>query len=167
MSEPRAPIPEIRTTSGSAPAPAAGLPAGVAHLLIEISQRQVAVPLGSLVEVVDVPAVSELPLAPDWLSGATNLRGRVVPVVNLGRLLGWETGTPGQRALVLRDGRFGLAMPVEVIQSVRWLELDEPSDAHAMVTHEIVLDSRTTWVLNAEAVLTRVRRGAQAVTVGR
>ncbi len=38
-------------------------------------------------EVVDTPTLSRLPNAPAWITGVMNLRGRVVPVVDLRRVL--------------------------------------------------------------------------------
>ncbi len=39
-------------------------------------------------EVVDTPAVSQMPNAPDWIFGMMNLRGRIVPVVDLKKKFG-------------------------------------------------------------------------------
>ena len=39
-------------------------------------------------EVVDSPVYCRLPGAPDWLLGMTNIRGDIVPMVDLARLLG-------------------------------------------------------------------------------
>jgi purine-binding chemotaxis protein CheW len=45
-------------------------------------------------EIVDAPPVSQLPNAPDWIAGLMNLRGRIVPVVDLKRK--FDLGDGGQ-----------------------------------------------------------------------
>jgi chemotaxis signal transduction protein len=150
-------------------------PAGVAYVLAELGGRAVAVPMASLLEVADLAEIAPAPLAPRWLLGVTNLRGVVVPVVDLAALLGWETGAPGRRALVLRDGRFRLALPVHGVHSVRWLDLapaeetqaEAETPGEAAVSREVTIDGRPVWVVDAEAVLARVRQGEGTGAAGR
>lgn len=144
------------------------LPGGIAHVLVEVSSRQVALPLTAMVEVVDLPELAMLPMAPGWLSGVSNLRGRIIPVVDLSRLLEWPMAAYSRRALVLRDGSFRLALPVETVHSVRWLDIEDVASApSALVRQELEIDGRSAWVINSEAVLARVRRGESAVMAGR
>ncbi len=44
-------------------------------------------------EIVDAPALNQLPNAPAWLPGLMNLRGQVVPVVDLKEKFGLDAGT--------------------------------------------------------------------------
>ena len=144
----------------------ADLPVGVPHILVELSGRSVALPLAAMVEFVDLPELAAVPLAPDWLSGVANLRGVIIPVIDLSRLLDWPAANPSRRALVLRDGRFRLAVPVETVREVHWLE-QEQTTTTTPIRGEMEIDGRPTWVLNPEAILARVRRGDQAVLAGR
>lgn len=150
-------------------------PTGTPHVLARLGQRLVAAPMAALLEVADLGEVTPVPLAPSWLLGITNLRGVVVPVVKLGELLGWEDGGLGRRTLVLRDGRFRLALPVHEVQSVRWLE---PATAtvvtgeQAMMTERAIVRAETVneqpvWIIDAEALLARVRQGDRVVVAGR
>jgi purine-binding chemotaxis protein CheW len=149
-------------------------PSGVAYVLAELAGRSAAVPMAALLEVADLAEVAPAPLAPRWLLGVTNLRGVVVPVVDLAALLGWEAGAPGRRALVLRDGRFRLALPVQSVHSVRWLDLEpveetatEAAPVDGADAREVTIDGRPVWVVDAEAVLARVRQGDGAGAAGR
>ena len=135
---------------------------GIPHVVVTLGGRRLAVPMAALAAVADLGEVTTLPLTPAWLLGVSNLRGSVVPVVDLATLLGWPPGRSGQRALVLRDGRFALAAPIDAVHAVRWLEL--PSAAAppaALVRHEVTIDEWQTYVVSAEAVLARVRQGEQ------
>lgn len=46
-------------------------------------------------EIVDEPPLSQMPNAPEWIPGLMNLRGRILPVVDLKKKFGLEGG-PGQ-----------------------------------------------------------------------
>jgi chemotaxis signal transduction protein len=146
---------------GDPAAEGAAAPAGVAHVLVEIGQRRVAVLLEALLEVADLNEVTPLPLAPGWLWGVTNMRGVAVPVVDLATLLGWEGARSGHRALVLRDGRFAMAVPVSTVHAVRWFDLEpvDESATTAIVTHDITVDDQPTSVVSAHTLLAHVRRG--------
>lgn len=57
-----------------------------------LGQSELALSVTSLQEVVNFPEkISTVPLAPVYLAGLFNLRGVVVPIVDVGRLLGVET----------------------------------------------------------------------------
>ena len=53
-----------------------------------LGKRSYALALPVVEKVLRMVAPSELPAAPSWVLGAVNLRGEVVPVVDLGRRLG-------------------------------------------------------------------------------
>ena len=151
-------------------------PAGTAHVMADLGPRRIAVPLAALLEVTDLEEIAPAPLAPRWLLGVTNLRGVVVPVVELATLLGWEAETTGRRALVLRDARFRLALPVNAVHAVRWLEpgpvMDEAPLGAAMagepaIARQAPVDDRPVWIVDAEAVLARVRQGEPVGVAGR
>lgn len=58
----------------------------------QLGRSELALSIFSLQEVVNYPEkVTKVPLAPDYLVGLFNLRGRVTPIVDMGSLLGIET----------------------------------------------------------------------------
>jgi len=66
-----------------------------------------AVPIGTVKEIVKVPEITSVPDTPDFLNGIMNLRGRLVPVIDLSKRLGmaYEGKKKSRRVLVLElDG---------------------------------------------------------------
>jgi chemotaxis-related protein WspB len=59
-------------------------------LLFRVADQRYAVDASRVREVVPRVPVRALPHAPEWLAGLFDYRGRVVPAVDLGRLLGRE-----------------------------------------------------------------------------
>ncbi|WP_413295385.1 chemotaxis protein CheW [Bdellovibrio sp. HCB185ZH] len=73
----------------------------------KLGSTELAISVVSLQEVVNVPeAISPVPLAPSYLKGIFNLRGTVIPVVDMGILLdlSHSEGAAGKIAVVVADG---------------------------------------------------------------
>ncbi|RME65458.1 MAG: chemotaxis protein CheW [Nitrospirae bacterium] len=54
--------------------------------VFRVSGMDFSIPIGSLVEVVEIEDVFFLPLAPEYIAGMIHYRGRAVPLVDLGVL---------------------------------------------------------------------------------
>ena len=67
-------------------------------LVFEVGGRRYGLAAFEVVELVRVVAVVRLPKAPEWIEGVVNLRGRVVPVIDLRARLGLPA-----RAIELSD----------------------------------------------------------------
>lgn len=57
-------------------------------LTVQVGDERFALPASDVAEVIRPPAVTRVPLGPPSLLGVANLRGAVMPVVSLHRLLG-------------------------------------------------------------------------------
>ncbi|MBJ6127018.1 chemotaxis protein CheW [Microvirga splendida] len=69
-------------------------------LTVQVGDERFALPASDVAEVIRPQAVTRVPLGPSSLLGVTNLRGAVMPVVSLHRLLGSE-GSPSSNARVV------------------------------------------------------------------
>jgi len=102
-----------------------------------------AVPLAPVQEIIRMPPVAHLPLAPDALEGLANLRGRVLPIINLRRLFGSEVRAHDDttRALVIQIGQ-PLAFVVDRVASVISVDRNEieSTDAIQSVVNARFLD---------------------------
>lgn len=90
-------------------------------LAFRVEEQSFALDAGIVQEVVRMLPVARVPHAPDSLMGLVNLRGTVVPVLSMGRLLG-RLGANPQRIIVVEAGEtLGLA----VDEADQLLNLDE------------------------------------------
>lgn len=83
-------------------------------MLLRVAGEQYALPTDRVRQVVVAPAVTPIPAAPPAVLGVFNLRGEIVPLVDLCRLLGLP-GDAGPRApfavvVDTPDGRAGLTL---------------------------------------------------------
>ncbi|MEY8876570.1 MAG: chemotaxis protein CheW [Leptothrix sp. (in: b-proteobacteria)] len=95
-----------------------------------VAGEMFAVPMAPVQEIIRVPAVAHLPLAPRTLDGLANLRGRVLPIINLRRLFGCDErdNDDATRALVINLGQ-PLGFVVDRVASVVTIEAGEMESA--------------------------------------
>jgi purine-binding chemotaxis protein CheW len=78
-------------------------------------------------EVIRMPEITRLPDVPRYVRGLINLRGDVVPVIDLRERLGQEsvTTTPSTRVIVVEVGDGAVGMVVDSVSQVTRLRADE------------------------------------------
>lgn len=89
-------------------------------MVVRLGVTRVALPIEVVGEVLPIPEMSPVPMAPEWVAGIVSVRGEVVPVIDTarrllarsanseGRLVLISTGTADERAGLLVDGVVGL-----------------------------------------------------------
>lgn len=63
----------------------------------KIGRETFGLPIGSVREIVRVPEVTSVPNAPDFIEGVINLRGRIIPVVDLRKRFGEAVGPANKK----------------------------------------------------------------------
>jgi len=104
-----------------------------------VGNEMFAVPMAPVQEIIRVPEVARLPLAPPALDGLANLRGRVLPIVNLRRLFNTDDRAhdDATRALVINLGQ-PLGFVVDRVASV--LSVD-PGELEAVTQVQSVVQA--------------------------
>lgn len=91
------------------------------HLVVfRLGREEYAVPIASVREVVRVSDISRVPHAPEHIRGVMNLRGRILPVVEIRRRLGLEPIelTPTSRVVVADIERRVVGLLVDAVGQV-------------------------------------------------
>lgn len=88
-------------------APPQAAAAALQFVTFAVADELFAVPMGPVQEIIRVPEVAHLPLAPPSLLGLANLRGRVLPIVSLRQLLNCppRAADDATRAVVVHLGQ--------------------------------------------------------------
>ncbi|MDX9714386.1 MAG: protein phosphatase CheZ [Dissulfurispiraceae bacterium] len=94
-----------------------------------MNANEYSIPILKVQEIVNVPAVTKLPQAPHYIEGITNLRGRIIPVVNLKKLVGLP-GEGGDKVIVISSGKITFGILIDSITGVVSIEdsLIEPAE---------------------------------------
>ena len=95
-------------------------------VVFNIGKEFYGVPIEAVSEIVRVPDVTAVPDAPDFFEGVINLRGRIVPVVDLrARLrLPREERTRSSRVLITENGGRVIGLMVDAVSEVRKLPVE-------------------------------------------
>jgi len=103
------------------------------YVTFAVAGEMFAVPIAPVQEIIRMPDVACLPLAPSALDGLANLRGRVLPIVNLRRLFGSapRANDDATRVLVIHIGQ-PLGFVVDRVASVVTIEPGEIESADAI-----------------------------------
>jgi purine-binding chemotaxis protein CheW len=76
----------------------------MAALRVTVRGERYALPLDSITAVYDRTPIIPVPCTPPFVAGIANIRGHIIPVLDLAALLGIADGnTPGAAALVLAE----------------------------------------------------------------
>src|SRR5262245_49501596 len=129
----------------------------------ELRGQELALPIGDVRETLPIQPVTRVFLTPPSLAGVFSLRGEIVPVIDLGVLLGLPRTEVGDESkIVVVEHQAGTAgIIVDRLRDLRTLDaaLDAPPaniapDVAALLRGVAATASGTVRVLDARAVLT-------------
>lgn len=125
--------PDGEPARADAGSPASDGSADRQFVTFSVAGEMFAVPMDPVQEIIRLPEVAQLPLAPHALEGLANLRGRVLPIINLRTLFGAERreADDATRALVINLGQ-ALGFIVDHVASVVNVEPSQIQAADAI-----------------------------------
>ncbi len=136
--------------------------AGTSLLLVRLGGEYFALPIGDVLEVLDTPTITSLPLLPAGVIGQCAIRERLITVLDGAALLGVPRGTGGGTLLVLEaEGtRFGMLVDdVEDLVRVdpeRWRSVPQTGAATTGLAGVLDLDGRLAGVVEMAGIRAQV-----------
>ena len=145
------------------------------YVTLSLGESVYAVPVAAVREIVRLPAVTRLPRAPECVEGLANLRGEVLPVLDLRTRLGLPRSAEEGRKVVILDFD-GLGVGIVVDRTSQVLRVEEHQIEHQPLgedasellagvirAHEaIFMLLETRALLTGVATLERRDRGGEA-----
>jgi purine-binding chemotaxis protein CheW len=139
----------------------------VQYLTFALGKDTFAVDIAPIREIIEYPGLTEIPMTPDFLRGVINLRGAVVPVIDLSVRFGRGETAIGRRTCVviieiaIEDGHHALGILVDGVNEVLEVEAGqiEPRPEFGMgmradfVNGMIRIDGRFIIILDVNQVL--------------
>jgi len=95
-------------------------------LTFKLDDQEYALDIANVVQVVRMVAITRAPKAPDFVEGMVNLRGKVVPVIDIRKRCGLATkpyDLNTQLLIARADGRM-MALIVDVVSEVLTMPID-------------------------------------------
>ncbi len=96
-----------------------------------MNDNEYTIPILKVQEIVNLPHLTRLPQVPDYIEGITNLRGRIIPIVNLKKMVGLGGDSLGEKVIVVTSGRIIFGVLIDAITGVITIEdsaIDPPTD---------------------------------------
>ena len=100
-----------------------------------------AIPIDSIKELIELPEMTPVPMMPAFLRGVMNLRGSVIPVIDLAQRFGLARTEPGWRTCVVifelgtGKNRQTLGAMVDVVHEVVEVDADQIDKPPQFGTH--------------------------------
>ena len=92
---------------------------GERFLCFNLGNQEYAIPLLAVKEVIGVPSFTPIPQSPHYFMGITNLRGTVIPVLDLPRKLNIQNKPTSEKAVIILDvGSRHLGIAVDSVNNV-------------------------------------------------
>lgn len=145
-------------------------------VVFSIADEVYAVDIHQVKEIIRVPEITRVPRTPEFVEGVVNLRGSVIPVIDLRKRLGFEAGEAGrdQRIVVMEMGEQTVGMIVDSVSEVLQVaveDIEPPSPYVLSIDSQYIvgiakLEERLVILLDAGRVLSAEEREAMAQIAG-
>jgi purine-binding chemotaxis protein CheW len=129
------------------------------YVRVRAASEQYALPVDDVLEVVETTALAPVPGAPRAIEGICNLRGQLVPVVGLSRVLGLSAETSTTERVVVTETACGsVGLSVDQVIDVGLLPEAREDATSAFLSGAVLLDGALVGILDLERVLAGVQR---------
>ncbi len=124
-----------------------------AYVRFRVAEEAYAVSVLNVLEVANLGDVCPVPGAPREILGVRNLRGKILPVIDLAALLGTQRSRPAGRLLVAESEGCQAGLAIDEVTEVG--ELADPAEEgeSALLLGTMLDDGDLIGVLNLPAVL--------------
>jgi purine-binding chemotaxis protein CheW len=151
--------------------PEAGVAAATELVVFRIDKSEYALPVENVAEILRMVAIAPVPEAPHWLAGVINLRGKVIPVIDLRTRLGLpglEVGLNTPIIVAETEGQL-VGLVADSVTELLSVPLDsvEPPDARVGNANAVEAVARAGERLLLIFDLERVCAGSQQHLAGR
>ena len=105
-------------------------------VVLELASESYGVEIGRVQEIIRMQPITRVPNGPAFFEGVTNLRGRVIPVLDLRKRFGLETTSPTRRSriVVAELGDYTVGLVVDGVSEVLRVPSEAVEPPSALVT---------------------------------
>ncbi len=148
-----------------------GLADATQLVVFRIEKSEYALPVGNVGEILRMVAIAPVPEAPEWLPGVINLRGKVIPVIDLRIRLGLPSQEVGLNTPIIvaeHEGQM-VGLVADSVTELLTVSHDsiEPPDARVGASNAVESVARAGERLILIFDLGRVCAGSQQHLAGR
>jgi purine-binding chemotaxis protein CheW len=107
-------------------------------VVFELGSELFGVNIGSVESIIKIQAITKMPHSPDFVEGVTNLRGKVLPVIDLRKRFGLndKQADKNSRIIVVNDNGTEVGMIVDGVSEVLTVS-DQTVEAAPVITTSV------------------------------
>ncbi|WP_448218776.1 chemotaxis protein CheW [Endozoicomonas sp. 2B-B] len=96
-----------------------------------LNNQQFALQVGEVTAILPVPSTTPLPGVQPWAKGISNVRGRLIPIIDLGEFLGQarDSGKSANRIMIVEQGEVSVGLIVDEVQGMVHFSTSQFTDA--------------------------------------
>lgn len=132
-------------------------------VVFQLSEQTYGIDIASVYEIIRMEKITRVPRTPDFVEGVINLRGRIIPVIDLSRRfnLSFAERTNSSRIIIVDVGGNTIGIIVDAVSEVLRIQAASVEPPPPMI-HGIdaaylrgiaILESRLVILLNLEKIL--------------
>lgn len=95
------------------------------YVIFKLNQEYYGVPINSVLSIEKIGQATRIPNAPNYINGAINLRGEVIPIVSLKTKLGMDQSDEGENSRIIVVTENEIVAGLVVDSSSEVLEIDK------------------------------------------
>lgn len=120
------------------------------HVRLRVGRERYAVPIGNVLEVGELGTLSAVPGAGGPVLGICNLRGQVLPVFDLARVLAIAAGEPARRVVVAEHEGRQAGLAVDEVTDVGELAGEAEETQTEYLTGAVLEDGQLVGIIDVE-----------------
>ncbi len=124
-----------------------------------VAAEAYAVPVEHALEIADLGTITPVPGAPAEILGVRNLRGRLLPVVNLAALLGITRTSPPARLLVTEAAEQQAGLAIDEVTAVGELAGPTEETRSPLLAGAILADGELIGLLDVPRIFAALEQG--------
>lgn len=127
-------------------------------LTFKINEVEYAVDIKMVVDIIELCEITSIPLMPSYIKGVINLRGRVVPVIDMRERFGLEKINYDRKTcvIIINIQEFDVGLIVDRVIDAENLRSDEISQSlrkDSFVSHIITIGEKTRLLIDYDKVI--------------
>jgi purine-binding chemotaxis protein CheW len=131
------------------------------HVRFRVGNESFALPVTQVLEVADLDALAPVPGAPPSVLGVRNLRGRVLPVIDLATVLGTPRGdTPAEKLVITEEAGRRAGLAIDQVTDVGELTGPMQETDSPFLSGSTLAEGELVGIVDVEGVFGAVERGA-------
>jgi purine-binding chemotaxis protein CheW len=134
------------------------------HVRVLAGGEHYAIPVNSVLEIAEHSEVSDVPGAPPEVLGVRNLRGQVIPVIDLASALDLQSSSDRERIVVVEDSGRLAGLAVDGVVDVGALDEAAEEVDSPYLRGALLVDGSLVGVIDIPALFARVAPSGDAVS---